>query len=656
MNKSDDKDMSDNSLDTERWLVGAKPLKRLLLTPLELPLKRCAGNSVTMNECIEQSMNKGGTTSQTDRPLLSVFLFWKEIAMVDFKEDAKLSVLNHSCAHMMAQAVKRLYPQAKFWVGPVVSEGFYYDIDLGDDVIKDEDLAKIEKEMKKIAKDGKRIVREEITKAEALELFGDDPYKLELIQDLEDGTITAYRQGEFVDLCRGPHVESVKLCKNFKLTKHSGAYFKGDANNKMLQRIYGVCFETKEELEEHLMLLEEAKKRDHKKLGREMGLFMMSEYATGMPFFLPNGMIVRNILEQFWYEEHTKRGYTFIKTPIMMSKELWETSGHWQNYGENMYTSAVDEREFAIKPMNCPGSLLVFKNGLHSYKDMPMRMGELGQVHRHEASGALNGLFRVRTFTQDDAHIYMREDQIESEVIELIHFIDSFYKIFNLTYEIELSTRPQDKYIGSLEVWEKSEAALKAACEHAGKSYRVNPGDGAFYGPKLDFHIKDSLGRVWQCGTIQLDMNLPERFDITYVDKDGKRVRPIMVHRVIFGSIERFIGILIEHYAGHFPLWLAPKQVVVVPVHHERHVDYANKVNEVLLNNGFRSSVDARNEKLGYRIREAQLNKIPVEIVVGDGEAQDETVTIRRAMSKDSVTVSLKDCVALLQAEAEEKR
>ncbi len=656
MNKSDDKDMSDNSLDTERWLVGAKPLKRLLLTPLELPLKRCAGNSVTMNECIEQSMNKGGTTSQTDRPLLSVFLFWKEIAMVDFKEDAKLSVLNHSCAHMMAQAVKRLYPQAKFWVGPVVSEGFYYDIDLGDDVIKDEDLAKIEKEMKKIAKDGKRIVREEITKAEALELFGDDPYKLELIQDLEDGTITAYRQGEFVDLCRGPHVESVKLCKNFKLTKHSGAYFKGDANNKMLQRIYGVCFETKEELEEHLMLLEEAKKRDHKKLGREMGLFMMSEYAPGMPFFLPNGMIVRNILEQFWYEEHTKRGYTFIKTPIMMSKELWETSGHWQNYGENMYTSAVDEREFAIKPMNCSGSLLVFKNGLHSYKDMPMRMGELGQVHRHEASGALNGLFRVRTFTQDDAHIYMREDQIESEVIELIHFIDSFYKIFNLTYEIELSTRPQDKYIGSLEVWEKSEAALKAACEHAGKSYRVNPGDGAFYGPKLDFHIKDSLGRVWQCGTIQLDMNLPERFDITYVDKDGKRVRPIMVHRVIFGSIERFIGILIEHYAGHFPLWLAPKQVVVVPVHHERHVDYANKVNEVLLNNGFRSSVDARNEKLGYRIREAQLNKIPVEIVVGDGEAQDETVTIRRAMSKDSVTVSLKDCVALLQAEAEEKR
>lgn len=576
--------------------------------------------------------------------------------MVDFKEDAKLNVLNHSCAHMMAQAVKRLYPQAKFWVGPVVSEGFYYDIDLGDDVIKDEDLEKIEKEMKKIAKDGKRIVREEISKSDALALFADDPYKLELIEDLEDGSITTYRQGEFVDLCRGPHVESVKLCKNFKLTKHSGAYFKGDANNKMLQRIYGVCFETKEALEEHLHLLEEAKKRDHKKLGREMGLFMMSEYAPGMPFFLPDGMILRNLLEQFWYEEHTKEDYVFIKTPIMMSRELWETSGHWQNYSENMYTSAVDEREFAIKPMNCPGSLLVFKNGLHSYKDLPMRMGELGQVHRHEASGALNGLFRVRTFTQDDAHIYMREDQIESEVISLIRFIDRFYAIFNLTYEIELSTRPQDKYIGSLEIWEKSEAALAAACERAGKTYKVNPGDGAFYGPKLDFHIKDSLGRVWQCGTIQLDMNLPERFDITYVDKDGSRVRPIMVHRVIFGSIERFIGILIEHYAGHFPLWLSPKQVVVVPVHHERHLEYAKQVNEALTANGFRSRVDARNEKLGYRIREAQMQKIPVEIVVGDGEAQDQTVTIRRAMSKDSVTVSLNECIALLRQEVQEKR
>ena len=497
--------------------------------------------------------------------------------MIDIKEHEELSKLNHSCAHMMAQAVKRLYPQAKFWVGPVISEGFYYDIDLGDTVIKDEDLPKIEKEMKKIAKDGKRIVRKEISKEEALEMFKDDPYKIELIQDLEDGTITCYQQGEFIDLCRGPHVETVKQLKNFKLLKHSGAYWKGDANNKMLQRIYGICFPTAEELEEHLNLLEEAKKRDHKKLGRELGLFMMSEYAPGMPFFLPNGMIVRNLLENFWYEEHTKENYQFIKTPIMMSKELWEVSGHWANYKENMYTTSVDDREFAIKPMNCPGSMLVYKQGLHSYKDLPLRVGELGQVHRHEASGALNGLFRVRTFTQDDAHIFMRPDQIESEVMKLIQFIDRVYSIFGLSYRIELSTRPEEKYIGDIAIWEQSEKALADACVHAGKEYKVNPGDGAFYGPKLDFHIKDSIGREWQCGTIQLDMNLPERFDLTYVDKDGSKVRPVMLHRVIFGSIERFIGILIEHFAGHFPVWLAPQQVMVVPVHHEKHFEYANR-------------------------------------------------------------------------------
>lgn len=576
--------------------------------------------------------------------------------MIDFRENEELSKLNHSCAHMMAQAVKRLYPQAKFWVGPVVSEGFYYDIDLGNDVIKEEDLAKIEKEMKKIAKDGKRIIREELTKQEALEMFHDDPYKLDLIKDLEDGTITIYRQGEFVDLCRGPHVETVKQCKHFKLIKYSGAYWKGNANNKMLQRIYGVCFETKEALEEHLLLLEEAKKRDHKKIGKELGLFMMSEYAPGAPFFLPNGMILRNTLENFWYEEHTKEGYQFIKTPIMMSKELWETSGHWQNYKENMYISMVDDREFAIKPMNCPGSMLVYKNGLHSYKDMPLRIGELGQVHRHEASGALNGLFRVRTFTQDDAHIFMRPDQIESEVIRLINFIDRVYSIFNLSYTIELSTRPEEKYIGDIEIWEKSEAALAAACEHAGKSYKVNPGDGAFYGPKLDFHIKDSLGRVWQCGTIQLDMNLPERFDLTYVDSDGKKVRPVMLHRVIFGSIERFIGILIEHYAGHFPLWLAPQQVVVVPVHHEKHVSFANEVNEQLLAFGIRSKVDARNEKLGYRIREAQVNKVPIQLVIGDSEVENRSVTIRRSQSKDSLSVSLEECITMIKDEIQNKK
>ena len=577
--------------------------------------------------------------------------------MIDIKEHETLSVLNHSCAHMMAQAVKRLYPQAKFWVGPVISEGFYYDIDLGDEVIKDADLPKIEKEMKKIAKDGKRIVRKEITKEEALEMFGDDPYKVDLIQDLEDGTITCYQQGEFIDLCRGPHVESVKQLKNFKLLKHSGAYWKGDASNKMLQRIYGICFETKEELEEHLYLLEEAKKRDHKKIGRELGLFMMSEYAMGMPFFLPNGMILRNLLESFWYEEHTKENYQFIKTPIMMSRDLWETSGHWENYKENMYTTNVDDRDFAIKPMNCPGSLLVFKNGLHSYKDLPLRMGELGQVHRHEASGALNGLFRVRTFTQDDAHIFMRPDQIESEVKSLIHFIDRVYSIFGLSYSIELSTRPEKKYIGDLEIWEKSEKALAEACKAAGKDYKVNPGDGAFYGPKLDFHIKDSLGRVWQCGTIQFDMNLPERFDISYVESDGSKARPVMLHRVIFGSIERFIGILIEHFAGHFPLWLAPTQVMVVPVHYEKHAEYANKVNDALVAAGFRSKADLRNEKLGYRIREAQLAKIPYQLVLGDGEMENGTVTIRKSTNaKESLTVTLDEFIAMIKDQNDNKK
>lgn len=577
--------------------------------------------------------------------------------MIDFKEDEKLSVLNHSCAHVMAQAIKHLYPQAKFWIGPVVSEGFYYDVDLGNDVIKDEDIPKIEKEMKKICKDGKRITRQEISKEEALEMFKDDEYKIDLINNFEnDTTISCYRQGDFVDLCRGPHVETVKACKNFKLTKHSGAYWKGDKENKVLQRIYGVCFETSEDLAKHLELLEEAKRRDHKKLGKELGLFMMSEYAPGMPFFLPKGMILRNTLEQFWYEEHAKEGYEFIKTPIMMSRELWETSGHWENYKEDMYTSMVDDREFAIKPMNCPGSLLVYKNSLHSYKDLPLRMGELGQVHRHEASGALNGLFRVRTFTQDDAHIYMTPDQIEGEIIRLINFIDRVYGSLNLSYEIELSTRPEKKYIGDLAIWEKSEAALAAACKAAGKDYKVNPGDGAFYGPKLDFHVKDSLGRVWQCGTIQLDMNLPERFDITYIDDKGEKVRPVMLHRVIFGSIERFIGILIEHFAGVFPLWLAPVQVKVLPVNNEYHLDYAKEVTELLKDKGFKVELDAREEKLGYRIREGQMEKVPYLLVLGNNERDEKTVTYRKHGEQKQITVPFDDFVAMLNQQIVDKK
>ena len=562
--------------------------------------------------------------------------------MINIKEDEKLSILNHSCAHLLAQAVKHLYPHAKFWVGPVIEEGFYYDIDLGDDVIKEEDLEKIEKEMKKISKDGKRIVRHELTREEALEKFSDDLYKLDLINNMDSNTvISCYTQGDFTDLCRGPHVETVKELKYFKLLKVSGAYWKGDSNNKMLHRIYGICFTNENDLQKHLEFLEEAKKRDHKKLGRELDLFMISEYGPGFPFFLNNGMIIRNELENFWYDEHTKEGYEFIKTPIMLNKDLWELSGHWFNYRENMYTSEIDEKVFAIKPMNCPGGMLVYKNSLHSYKDLPLRIGELGQVHRHEASGALNGLFRVRTFTQDDAHIFMRSDQIEEEVIRLINFIDRIYSIFGLTYDIELSTRPEEKYIGDISIWEKSEKALQDACEKSGHTCKINPGDGAFYGPKLDFHIRDSLGRVWQCGTIQLDMNLPERFDLTYIDKDGSKKRPVMLHRVIYGSIERFIGILIEHYAGAFPLWLSPVQINVIPVNNEFHLEYAKKVYNLLKENGFRVKIDDRDEKLSYKMRESQTKKIPLTLILGDKEKDNDAISYRKFGMQETNTLNI---------------
>ena len=586
------------------------------------------------------------------------FIYMKESDnMVNIKEDEKLSVMNHSCAHLLAQAVKHLYPKAMFWVGPVIDSGFYYDIDLGDEVIKEEDLEKIEKEMKKISKDGKRIVRHELSKSEALEMFKDDPYKIDLINrmDEDDTVISCYTQGDFTDLCRGPHVDTVKELKYFKLLKVSGAYWKGDANNKMLQRIYGVCFDTEEGLKEYLDLLEEAKKRDHKKLGKELDLFMISEYGPGFPFFLPKGMILRNELENFWYREHTKEGYDFVKTPIMLNKELWEISGHWYNYRENMYTSEIDEKTFAIKPMNCPGGMLVYKNSLHSYKDLPLRIGELGQVHRHEASGALNGLFRVRTFTQDDAHIFMREHQIESEIVRLINFIDRMYKIFGLTYDIELSTRPEEKYIGSIEIWNKSEAILEKACHEAGHDCKINPGDGAFYGPKLDFHIKDSLGRVWQCGTIQLDMNLPERFDLTYVDKDGSKKRPIMLHRVIYGSIERFIGILIEHYAGAFPTWLSPVQVNIIPVNNEYHLEYANSLMNKLKELDIRCEMDDREEKLGYKIRESLLKKMPYTLVIGDNEKNEDKITYRKYGHKDTETVSTDEFIKMILEEIKNK-
>ena len=570
--------------------------------------------------------------------------------MINIKETEKLNILNHSCAHLLAQAVKHLYPDALFWVGPVIEEGFYYDIDLGNKVISEDDLILIEKEMKKISKDGKRIYREEISKVDALERFKNDKYKIDLISRMDENetVISCYTQGDFTDLCRGPHVDTVKEIKYFKLLKVSGAYWKGDANNKMLQRIYGVCFETEEDLNEHLNLLEEAKKRDHKKLGKELELFMMSEYGPGFPFFLPKGMILRNILENYWYSEHTKEGYEFIKTPIMLNRDLWEVSGHWDNYKENMYTSNIDEKEFAIKPMNCPGGMLVYKNSLHSYKDLPIRCGELGQVHRHEASGALNGLFRVRTFTQDDAHIFMRDDQIEEEVIKLIAFIDRIYSVFGLTYDIELSTRPEKKYIGTIESWEKSEKALQDACHKAGHECKINPGDGAFYGPKLDFHIKDSLGRVWQCGTIQLDANLPERFDLTYIDADGSKKRPVMLHRVIFGSVERFIGILIEHYAGAFPTWLAPIQINILPVNNEYHLEYANEIKKQLIESGFRVELDDREEKVGYKLRESVMKKIPYTLVLGQNETDNKTISYRKYGSQDTITLSIDDFISMM--------
>ena len=578
--------------------------------------------------------------------------------MINIKEHERLNVMNHSCAHLMAHAVKNLYPQAKFWVGPVITDGFYYDIDLGGEAIREEDLPKIEAEMKKLSKDGKRIVRVEVSKNEALDMFKDDKYKVDLISQMneEDTIISVYKQGDWMDLCRGPHVDSLKELKNFKLLKVSGAYWKGDAENEMLQRVYGICFETKEDLDEHLHLLEEAKKRDHKKLGKELELFMISEYGPGFPFWLPNGMMLRHLLENFWWKEHVKEGYQFIQTPIMLSQELWQISGHWENYRENMYTSTLDERTFAIKPMNCPGGLLVYKNSLHSYKDLPLRVGELGLVHRHEASGALNGLFRVRNFTQDDAHIFMTEDQIESEVVRLINFIDRIYKVFGLTYSIELSTRPQKKYIGDIEVWNRSEAALEKACHSAGKDCKINPGDGAFYGPKLDFHIRDSLGRVWQCGTIQLDMNLPERFDLNYIAPDGSKKRPIMLHRVIYGSVERFIGILIEHYGGAFPLWLAPVQAVIVPVNPELHSEASYALAKRLEELDIRVKVDDRNEKLGYRIREAQITKIPVQLVLGDGEMANNSINIRRYGQQSSETLPVDEFIAKLLLEIQEKK
>ena len=496
-------------------------------------------------------------------------------------------VLNHSCAHLVAHAMKRLYPNTKFGVGPSIEEGFYYDFGV-EEPVKIEDLPKIEAEMKKIVKENIAINHYMLSKNEAKNKFKDDKFKCELIDAIDDEYVGIYEQADYADVCRGPHVISTGVLKFFKLLNVAGAYWRGDSNNEMLTRIYGTCWFTQEELDTHLNNLEERKKRDHRKLGKELGLFMISDFGPGFPFWLPKGMTLKNTLVNFWTDIHTKHGYQFIQTPIMLNRELWETSGHWFNYKENMYTSTIDENEFAIKPMNCPGGMLVYKNSIHSYRDFPLRLGELGLVHRHEASGALNGLFRVRTFTQDDAHVFMTEDQICDEIANIISLYKKVYEVFNLNFHIELSTRPEDKYIGEIRTWDIAEKALADACTKAGFTYKLNPGDGAFYGPKLDFKLKDSMNRIWQCGTIQLDMNLPERFDLTYVSEDGSKKRPVMVHRALFGSLERFIGIITEHYAGLFPTWLAPVQVKIIPVNMNYHKEYCDELQKVFLDNSIR--------------------------------------------------------------------
>ena len=553
-----------------------------------------------------------------------------ELNILTFNDEKGKGAFRHTTSHIMAQAIKRLYPDTKLAIGPSIEDGFYYDIDRETPLVA-EDLEKIEAEMKKIVKEDLPIKQYTMPRSEAIAYFKekDEPYKVELIEDLpEDSVISFYSQGEFTDLCAGPHLMSTKPVKAFKLTSLAGAYWRGSEKNKMLQRVYGTSYPKKAELEEYLHMMEEAKKRDHRKLGKELGLFMMREEGPGFPFFLPKGMELKNQLLDYWREIHKKAGYVEISSPIMLSRHLWETSGHWDHYRENMYTTVIDDMDFAVKPMNCPGGMLVYKMEPRSYKELPLRLGELGLVHRHEKSGQLHGLMRVRCFTQDDAHIFMTEAQIENEIQKVVKLIDEVYKKFGFTYHVELSTRPDDS-MGTEEEWEVATNALENAIKAMNIPYEVNEGDGAFYGPKLDFHLQDSIGRTWQCGTIQLDFQLPQRFEAEYIGADGEKHRPIMIHRVVFGSIERFIGILIEHYAGKFPTWLAPIQAKVLPVS-DKFADYAKQVAEVLKASGVRVEVDDRDEKLGYKIRQAQLQKVPYMLILGEKEQNAGTVSVRK--------------------------
>ena len=567
-----------------------------------------------------------------------------EVEFIDIESPDGEFIVRHSTAHLMAQAVMRLYPETKVTIGPVIENGFFYDFDPVEQ-FTEEDLVKIEEEMKRIVKENIKIERFVLSRDESIEYFKNvdkNPYKVEIVGAIpQDQEVSFYKQADFTDLCRGTHVPSTGYLKAFKLRTVAGAYWRGNSKNKMLQRIYGYSFANEDRLKKHLKFMEEAEKRDHRKLGKELELFFISEYGPGFPFFLPKGMVFRNVLIDLWRKEHEKAGYLQLETPIMLNKELWEISGHWFNYRENMYTSEIDELEFAIKPMNCPGGVLSFKHQLHSYKDLPAKMAELGRVHRHEFSGALHGLMRVRSFTQDDSHIFMTPDQVQDEIIGVVNLIDKFYsKLFGFEYEIELSTKPE-KAIGSQEIWDMAEGALAGALDKLGRKYKINPGDGAFYGPKLDFKIKDAIGRLWQCGTIQLDFNLPERFDVTYIGEDGEKHRPVMLHRVIYGSIERFIGILIEHYAGAFPMWLAPVQVKVITINDDC-VPYAKEIMAKLQDLGIRAELDDRAETIGYKIREANGRyKIPMQLIIGKNEVEKREVNIRRFGSTDQTSKSL---------------
>ena len=569
-----------------------------------------------------------------------------EVEFIDIDSPEGEDIVRHSTAHLMAQAVLRLYPETKVTIGPVIENGFYYDFDPVEQ-FTEEDLEKIEAEMKRIVKENIKLEKYVLPRDEAIDYFRDvdkNKYKVEIVEGIPQGEqVSFYKQGDFTDLCRGTHVPSTGYLKAFKLRTVAGAYWRGNSKNKMLQRIYGYSFSNEDRLKKHLKFMEEAEKRDHRKLGKDLELFFISEYGPGFPFFLPKGMVFRNVLIDLWRKEHEKAGYLQLETPIMLNKELWEISGHWFNYRENMYTSEIDELEFAIKPMNCPGGVLSFKHQLHSYKDLPARLAELGKVHRHEFSGALHGLMRVRSFTQDDSHIFMTPDQVQDEIIGVVNLIDRFYsKLFGFEYEIELSTKPE-KAIGTQEIWDMAESALAGALDKLGRKYKINPGDGAFYGPKLDFKIKDAIGRMWQCGTIQLDFNLPERFDVTYIGEDGEKHRPVMLHRVIYGSIERFIGILIEHYAGAFPMWLAPVQVKVLTLNDEC-IPYAKEIMAKLQELGIRAELDDRNETIGYKIREANGRyKIPMQLIIGKNEVENKEVNIRRFGSKDQFSKSLDD-------------